>query len=189
MEFAAHQPYHVYNRGNNRELVFFEPSNYLYFLRKLRQHIVPHAEILAYCLMPNHFHLLLCPSAAAAPTHPLNGAIGTTLSSYTQGVNRDRKRTGALFQAKTKAKPLETDEQYLRTCFHYIHQNPVRANIVNRQEDWPYSSYRDYAGLRHGTLCAQATAHALLDLPATPELFCREAEGMIPAEYVFGWQV
>ncbi|WP_345072094.1 transposase [Hymenobacter fastidiosus] len=188
MEFVPHQPYHVYSRGNNRELIFFEPGNYLYFLRKLRQQVMPHAQVLAYCLMPNHFHLLLCPSATAQATHPLNVALGTALSSYTQGVNRDRQRTGALFQAKTKAQALESNENYLRICFHYIHQNPVRAGLVSRLEDWPYSSYRDYAGLRNGTLCNQTTAHALLDLPTTTALFRREAEGMIPTDYVAGWK-
>lgn len=167
MHFVPQQPYHVYNRGNNREAVFFEPANYLYFLRKLCHHVAPHSELLAYCLMPNHFHLLLCPLETTKAVHPLHRGVGTALSSYTQGVNRDRQRTGSLFQAKTKAQPLTADEAYLRTCFHYIHQNPVRAGLVGCLEDWPYSSYRDYAGLRNGTLCHQTTAHSLIDLPPT----------------------
>ncbi|GAA3949904.1 transposase [Hymenobacter algoricola] len=186
MQFVPQQPYHVYNRGNNRETVFFEPANYLYFLRKVRQHIVPHSELLAYCLMPNHFHLLLCPLETPQTIHPLYRGVGTALSSYTQGVNQDRKRTGSLFQAKTKAQPLAADEAYLRTCFRYIHQNPVRAGLVGRLEDWPSSSYRDYAGLRSGSLCNQAVAHGLIDLPQSSELFRREAENMIPPEYVMG---
>jgi putative transposase len=183
MNFIAELPYHVYNRGNNRQAVFFEPANYLYFLRKLRQHIAPHSELLAYCLMPNHFHLLLCPRHTSQTTHPLNRAVGTVLSSYTQGVNRDLERSGSLFQARTKAQPLATDEAYLRTCFHYIHQNPVRAGLIGRLEDWPYSSYRDYAGLRNGSLCNQTMARSLIDLPASSALFRREAERMIPPAY------
>lgn len=59
MQFESGQIYHIFNQGNNRQRIFFERENYLFFLRKIRTHIVPFADILAWCLMPNHFHLMV----------------------------------------------------------------------------------------------------------------------------------
>ncbi|MDD2305599.1 MAG: hypothetical protein PHP53_12940 [Prolixibacteraceae bacterium] len=59
MNFAEGNIYHVYNRGNNSQTVFFDHENYMFFLEKIRTHILPHADILAWCLMPNHFHLMI----------------------------------------------------------------------------------------------------------------------------------
>ena len=59
MNFSAGNIYHVYNRGNQKQLIFFKPENYVFFLRKMRKELLPYAEILTYCLMPNHFHWLL----------------------------------------------------------------------------------------------------------------------------------
>jgi len=59
MTFEPHAFYHVYNRGINREAVFFNRENYLFFLRKIRKYLCPCCDVVAYCLMPNHFHLLL----------------------------------------------------------------------------------------------------------------------------------
>ncbi|HEX7847567.1 MAG TPA: hypothetical protein VF476_17325 [Chitinophagaceae bacterium] len=92
----------------------------------------------------------------------LSKSIGKTLSSYTQAINIQNKTTGTLFQKKTKAKCF-TDiitanselhiTDYLLSCFSYIHLNPVKANLVSKPEDWPYSSYSDYIGKRNGSLC------------------------------------
>lgn len=135
MNFTKKGIYHVYNRGNNKQLIFFTPANYQNFLKKIKKEINPFADILAYCLMPNHFHLLLLvkeESGQLSP-HPLVRKIGTLLSSYTRAINIQETRTGSLFQQKTKAIEIfniddfvdRTD--YLTTCFHYIHQNPLRA--------------------------------------------------------------
>jgi putative transposase len=97
------------------------------------------------------------------PTHlqKLSKVIGKTLSSYTQGINIQNKTTGNLFQKKTKAKCL-TDplmsrnygtDDYLTTCFHYIHNNPLNAGLVRNLADWPYSSWPDYYGNRKGIIC------------------------------------
>jgi putative transposase len=59
MQLNKGQIYHIFNQGNNREIIYFNDDNYLYFIKKIRQHIVPYADVLAYCLMPNHFHILI----------------------------------------------------------------------------------------------------------------------------------
>ena len=79
--------------------------------------------------------------------------IGVLLSSYSQAINRQNCTTGSLFQQKTKCKNLSDSKNYLIECMHYIHQNPSRAGLVNKLQDWQYSSFLDYAGLRKGTLC------------------------------------
>ena len=196
MYFEAHQLYHVYNRGNNRQQVFFTPDNYLFFLKKLRYHLRPHCHILAYCLMPNHFHLLLYTTptgtqerpTASSLKQPLTQGIAAVLSSYAHALNKLNGNSGAVFQAKTKIKLVSgTDENYPRACFHYLHQNPVRAQLATTLAAWPYASYRDYAGLRGGTLCDQMLARELLDLPADHASFQSESERAINVDTIQGW--
>ena len=95
----------------------------------------------------------------------INKAIAIILRSYAQAINKQRKRTGSLFQQKTKAKEIDdSDEQYLLVCFNYIHQNPINAGLVSKMEDWGFSSFRDYAGLRKGTLCNKSLAQQLVSM-------------------------
>jgi hypothetical protein len=105
----------------------------------------------------------------------LSKTIGKTLSSYTQAINIQNKTSGTLFQKKTKAKLLtevsgtslnSISNDYVLTCFYYIHQNPLEANIVNYLKDWPYSSYPDYYNHRSGIICNKPMALRMLDLSA-----------------------
>ncbi len=178
MNFVQGEFYHVYNRGNNRQPVFFNERNYLFFLKKVKEQLLPFSEIIAYCLMPNHFHFLLRAnhnglkernSFGGKSMQELAYRIGILLSSYSQAINKQNKTTGSLFQQKTKAKILyEADNgsgiSYFEQCFHYIHQNPMVARIVKNLPDWPYSSYPDYTGLRNGSLCAKEIFYALTGL-------------------------
>lgn len=59
MQFHPNAIYHIYNQGNNRQQIFFKPENYLFFLKKMREYLLPHGDLLCYCLMPNHFHWLM----------------------------------------------------------------------------------------------------------------------------------
>jgi len=186
MQFTPNELYHVYNRGNNSQTIFFTSENYLFFLRKIRQELLPHVDILAYCLMPTHFHLLIhvkpsSPSHQVTPSHLMtnnsnvNNAIAVLLRSYTRAINLQEGRTGSLFQQKTKAKLLSHlmteshqmtpyPNNYPLACFHYIHQNPLQAQLVTDLTQWPFSSYLDYAALRNGTLCNKLLTQQLLDL-------------------------
>jgi REP-associated tyrosine transposase len=177
MDFYRHNIYHIYNRGNNKQTIFFSESNYIYFLQKVRKYILPYCDILAYALMPNHFHFLIYADERSEkqldnfkmPRNVMSEGIRLLLSAYTKGINKQQNRTGNLIQQNTKSKCVtdasgRTENGYATTCFYYIHQNPVAAGIVDKIEDWHYSSYRDYAGLRKGTLCNQQLARELLNI-------------------------
>jgi putative transposase len=173
MEFLENNLYHIYNRGNNRQKIFFRPENYLYFLKKVRTHILPHCDILAWCLMPNHFHFLANMDSRSVQTRKLAGeernviseGVRNLLSSYTQGVNKQNGSTGSLFQQNTKAKLISPDSNcYGLTCFNYIHQNPMKAGLVKKMEDWEYSSFRDYWSRDKNSLHNEEVAVRLLGL-------------------------
>jgi len=124
MDFEKGNIYHVFNQGNNRQLIFFSRRNYEYFIKKIRLYILPYADILAWCLMPNHFHLMLfvhdthrmtlvntqgmtishtLSASASVNSVSLNDSIGIMLRSYTRGINKERGRTGSIFRKYTKA--------------------------------------------------------------------------------------
>ena len=117
--------YHLYNRGVNRALIFFQDDNYAFFLRQLREYITSKdACLLAYVLMPNHYHLLI-----QAQTDDLSHAMQLLGISYTKAINRRFKRVGPLFQGAFRAKEVDSDE-YLLHLSRYLHLNPVRAGLV-----------------------------------------------------------
>jgi len=164
--------YHIYNRGNNQQTIFFSDENYFYFLKKCHKYLKPFAAILAWCLMPNHFHFLINVSDESLKPIKSGGIIMPEItngfrllqSSYAKGINKQLNRTGNLFQQKTRAKWTNDAKDYSITAFHYIHQNPVTAGLAKNPEDWPYSSFNDFAGLRNGTLCDKQKAYELLNL-------------------------
>lgn len=164
--------YHIYNRGNNRQTIFFNHENYFYFLKKCHTYLSPYSDILAWCLMPNHFHFLmhlteksLTPVKSGGINMPaITNGFRLLQSTYAKGINKQQKRSGNLFQQKTKSKLVSGEEDYSIIAFHYIHQNPVMAKLVNRAEEWAYSSYSDYVSLRNGKLCNKDQAIILLDL-------------------------
>jgi len=152
--------YHVYNRSH--EQVFFEKNHYFNFLRKVKLYIQPCCEILAWCLMPNHFHFLVqttpqsiedIQEAHRPGTQQLSKNWGTLLSSYTQAINKQYDKSGPLWAQRTKAKMLNGQkEDYVLICLQYIHQNPLRAGLVKCPEDWEYSSFNDFIGRKNGRL-------------------------------------
>ena len=98
--------YHIYNRGNNKQQLFFSDEDYMAFLGKLRFNVVPHCDLLTWCIMPNHFHLMVranansCkerPSFGGKPMQELSYRIGVALSSYSQQINKRQKQPGHYF--------------------------------------------------------------------------------------------
>ena len=113
--------YHIYNQGNNRQKIFFNRENYFFFLGKMKEYIMPYADIMAWCLMPNHFHWMVYvretdifrsrgATQSRTPTISdnisFNKSIGILLASYTRAINNQENITGSLFREKTKAECL-----------------------------------------------------------------------------------
>lgn len=133
--------YHVVARGNRRETVFLARGDYETYLHRLAAYRAGYAvSLYAYCLMPNHVHLVLRTTAA-----PLAKFMQSLQQSYTQRFNQRYSQVGHAFQGRYKALLCATDE-YLVTLVRYVHLNPVRAGLVARAEDYPYSSHRAYVG-------------------------------------------
>ena len=154
--FLPDQYYHFYNRGNNRQAVFFERDNYVYFLKGIRKYLCEYVDVLAYCLMPTHYHLLgrvkqppQLPqtseffknsevSAAEASAAKASAAVSKAMMrlgvSYTKAVNKRFTRVGALFQGQFQGKPVRKYEHLLNLCV-YIHANPVKDRLVALPED------------------------------------------------------
>ena len=148
LRFLAGHYYHIYNRGVNRDDIFFSPGNYTYLLQLFKQHHLSHGiSIAAYCLLPNHYHLLLRPER----DHTLSPFLQTVFSAYVQAVNAQKSREGPLFQGRFRAVWVD-DEDYFVHVARYIHANPVQAGLVDACETWPYSNYLDIIGRRNGSL-------------------------------------
>jgi REP element-mobilizing transposase RayT len=133
--------YHVTSRGNEQKDVFKSRKDREKFLEYLASATQRYGALIhAYCLMSNHYHLLL-----ETPAGNLSQIMQHINSAYTTYFNIKRKRAGHLFQGRYKAILVEADE-YATELSRYIHLNPVRAGIVSNPEDYPWSSYRSYIG-------------------------------------------
>lgn len=173
MNLSEGELYHVFNRGINREVIFPRRVNYGYFLEGVRKNLKGCCDILAWCLMPTHFHFLIHSNERSVPMildasfarQQFSQGIKQLLSSHAKGINKQEGRTGNLFQQKTKAVLTSLRENdFSRTVFHYIHQNPMRAGLVDSMGDWEFSSYREYLGKSSRGLCNIELACSLLEI-------------------------
>ena len=210
MKFYENQLFHIFNQGNNRQQIFFTDEHYQFFLWKMRAYLHPFGDLIAYALMPNHFHWQFYVKQieiertswynwideieykrrvfkygkhahpvefskkrdSTSPTIRLNKSIGFLQKAYARAINKEKDWSGSLFRQNCKAKDgwleecitvthpngqLDTrfmpGQGYALKCFNYIHNNAKEALIVKENTDWFFSSARDYAGLRNGTLC------------------------------------
>ncbi|NWG34604.1 MAG: transposase [Chloroflexi bacterium] len=146
--FAQGQYYHLYNRGAGKGKIFFNEGNYQYLLRLVKEYAPKYgAAVIAYCLMPNHYHFLLRQES----DEPLSKFMQVLFNAYAQALNLQQGRTGTLFEGRFKHKCVEQWE-YLMTLCRYIHRNPVEAKLAQKPEDWAYSNYREWIGTRNGAL-------------------------------------
>ena len=132
--------YHCVSRGTGRQIIFEHESDYLHFLDLLtftlkREDI----ELLAWCLMNNHVHLLL-----RAPLPKISRSLQRVLGTYARWFNKKAGRMGHLFQGRFDSEPVE-DEAYFMTVVRYIHQIPTKA-LISTTEDYRWSSYHEYLG-------------------------------------------
>ena len=146
MQFEEGYIYHIYNQGNNRQKIFFNRENYLYFLRKINTYILPYGDILAWCLMPNHFHLMVL--VTDLETHQMTlshqmssskkdftTSIAIMLRSYTRAINKQNNTSGALFRPHTKAECINCPDGIAPS---FITKSGItQINIVQPERQYP----------------------------------------------------
>src|SRR6056297_3612079 len=149
MQFELGHLYHIYNQGNNRQRIFFERRNYLLFLKKIETHVLPFGDIMAYCLMPNHFHIMMIvnetekfftrsATQSRAPNKKLtniNKEIGILLASYTRAINNQEEITGSLFRQKTKAECLTCNKGLTPSFFNTKYGTII--NVPRQEKQYP----------------------------------------------------
>lgn len=140
--------YHIYNRGVNGEPIFKEKRNYEFFVNLYVKHIQPVADTYAFCLLSNHFHLLVEIKDLKGVQGGVNltdfkmasQAFSNLFNAYAKSINKAYGRTGPLFERPFKRIPV-TESSYFARLLIYIHQNPQRHGLIDDYRDWPYSSY------------------------------------------------
>ena len=157
LEFGRY--YHIYNHANGEDLLFGEEKNYTFFLEKYHQYLDPVVETIAWCLMPNHFHLLVRVKSEGeiARTFLKFGTLekfddqskfiskqfSNFFSCYTQAFNKVYQRRGSLFLKNFKRKEI-TDDKYFRNLILYLHNNPVHHGFATDFENYPWTSYQPF---------------------------------------------
>ena len=140
--------YHIILRGINRQTIFNDDEDYQRFINTLKKYkTVSGYTLYAYCLMNNHIHILL-----RVGQEKLETILKRIAGSYVYWYNFKYNRIGHLFQDRFKSEPVDSDEYFL-TVLRYIHQNPIKARICERLEDYRYSSYIDYLNNRNDFTC------------------------------------
>ena len=172
--------YHIYNRGNNGIDVFLENENYYHFLRLYAKYIEPIADTYAWCLLKNHFHILvrikdkseIIESDLTYNTTEKPKIIEPSrqfshlFNAYTQAINKRHKRTGSLFEKNFERK-LVTTKNYFQKLIFYIHNNPVHHGFVKQMSLYPWSSYESVVSEKPTML----KRNEVLDLYGTKEDF------------------
>lgn len=155
--------YHIYNHAVGNELLFNSDRNYLFFLRNVEKYLINYIDVYSYCLMPNHFHFIFKVKreddilkfyskrvkykvAKEYSTYEIvSRQFSNLFNSYAQAYNKENNRKGSLLLNRFKRKLIQ-DQKYLIKVIHYIHFNPVMANLCNDVSEWKYSSYKAIVG-------------------------------------------
>ena len=132
--------FHIYNCGNNKENIFIQEKNYAYFLTLMDKHISGVCFILAYCLLKNHFHLLI-KTKENIEAKKISQSFSNLFNAYSKSINKAYNRTGSLFKDRFSRIRIE-DEVYLKNLIVYIHTNPVHHEFVKGFETYKHSSYK-----------------------------------------------
>jgi len=150
-------PHHVVQRGNRRQRTFFREDDYALYLRLAAETCAAAGvQVWAYCLMPNHVHLIVTPSVAGG----LATAIGRTHLRYTNLINAREGWTGCLWQGRFGSFPM--DDAHFRRCVRYVGLNPVRAGLVAQAVDWRWSSVRGHLNVAADALLTPGPVADLL---------------------------
>ncbi len=137
--------YHIYNRGNNKEVIFKEKKNYGHFMTLFEKHILPVAELFAYNLLPNHFHFFIKTKSRPEGKGEkyFSQPFSNLFNAYAKSINKAYNRTGRLFQERFRRKEIDSDSYYTSIIF-YIHRNAQHHGLVKDFREHPYSSYHNY---------------------------------------------
>ena len=140
--------YHIYNRGAHRQEIFRTDADYRFLLKLLReQSQALNISIIAYCLLPNHYHFLARQNGEATISHFMQAVFNV----YSKSFNAKHKHSGTLFEGPFKVIWVDKTDYLLHLC-RYIHQNPLNAGLVSHPENWEYSNYLEFVGKRAGML-------------------------------------
>ncbi|HEX5155071.1 MAG TPA: hypothetical protein VFW07_26690 [Parafilimonas sp.] len=159
--FLSDNYYHVFNRAVGSEAMFKEPENYRYFMEKMKEHILPVADIISYSFLPNHFHLFLRIKPANSieerfqqlktkqqqHTYDANRSLfiseqfGNWCNGYTKAFNKRYNRKGKLFMDNLNRRLIDSDAYYSKIV-HYIHANAAQHKLCSDVKSWLYSSYQ-----------------------------------------------
>ncbi|MDP5101995.1 MAG: transposase [Nonlabens sp.] len=142
-KLEAGKTYHIYNQGNSKESLFKEAGNYPYFLSKVEKYFTPFFDLYAYCLLNNHFHIVL-KMKDDVDNHKATLAISNCFNAYAKAINKKYDRTGSLFRDRFRRKIIDNDE-YLRTVIAYVSANGVHHGFKETIIEWPWSSFHDIA--------------------------------------------
>lgn len=159
--------YHIYNRGVNREPIFRTGENYRFLLERLAESATRlQMAVVAYCLMPNHYHFVLRQDG----DDPIDACIQAVFNSYSKAFNQVYRRSGTLFEGPFKAIAVTRDDYLTHLC-RYVHRNPLDARLVGQLEEWPYSNYLEWIEKRDEKLIDRAFARALFPSPGAYQDF------------------
>lgn len=201
--FAPNSYYHVYNRGNGKDSIFKDDEDYLFFLSRLEENLFPSRrledrlqgkrlsakthtlyerktlpdesfELVCYCLMPNHYHLLIKQTGDVSVAK----LISKVCTGYSKYFNKKYSRVGHLFQDKFKAAKIDEND-YIRWLSAYIHQNPHTAHLVRNLKEYPWSSYKEYMHPQAQGLCKTDIILGQFTNPSAYNQFLKESAEII----------
>jgi putative transposase len=170
MHFEPNKFYHLYNLGINDQPIFHSREHYQFFLKKISIEWLPYTTLLAYCLLPTQFHIIVTPNEYGcenlliqrqfSPLQQFSRTIGSTLSSYTKAVNKQINRRGGLFHKKTFQSELSFSSQskvdYKDLIFriNLLHRKPVTHSLCKSPLEWEFCSAREYHYEFYPGICA-----------------------------------
>ncbi|MDO8908251.1 MAG: transposase [Pseudohongiella sp.] len=173
--YVSGMPYHICQRGNNRAPCFIEAADQRYYLKLWQDNSKKYGvPVHAYCLMSNHVHIL----CSCSTEHSISRTMQVVGSTYASYINKKYERTGTLWEGRHRASLIQSG-RYLLNCYRYIELNPVRAGMVARPADYPWSSYshnalgasswldphQEYLALGNTTASRRAAYKQLFDDP------------------------